>query len=62
MDPTISKGRKSGECLTCNRCGRPLAPKAGACMETQNAGAAICDDCYAEMLVPGPGDAHGSMS
>jgi formylmethanofuran dehydrogenase subunit E len=62
MDATSIEDRKSGESITCSQCGRPLAMRTGAYLQTETAGAAICDDCYAEMLVPGPGGAHGSMS
>jgi hypothetical protein len=62
MDSAISDGRESSECSTCSQCGRILTMKMGVCQQPHTAGAAICDDCYAEMLVPGPGDAHGSMS
>ncbi|MDJ0783982.1 MAG: hypothetical protein QNJ22_18570 [Desulfosarcinaceae bacterium] len=63
--PISDDGRPYVDAI-CNRCSRQLRP-AIEMMDEALAGerigaVSICDVCYDEMLVPGPGDAHGNMS
>lgn len=62
MNPPCHDGQDRCESNICSRCGRPLSTGAGIALEAQNSGECICDDCYHDMLIPGPGDAHGNMS
>lgn len=59
MNPTCKEVR---ECTVCTHCGRPLSTDAGLCLQPQDGAECICDDCYHDLLIPGPGDAHGNMS
>jgi hypothetical protein len=62
MHPSSKEGPITHECTTCHRCGCQLTMAAGTDPRHPPDGACICDACYHEMLVPGPGDAHGNMS
>jgi len=62
MTPSYIDGKESCKGTTCSKCGRPLAMEAGLALQPRIEGECICDDCYHDMLVPGPGDAYGNMS
>lgn len=62
MNPSCPDGQDTCENTVCTHCGRALSTDAGISMQAQGSGDCICDACYHDMLIPGPGDAHGSMS
>jgi hypothetical protein len=62
MNLSSPDGQEASVSKVCTHCGRPLSTDAGLCLQPQDGAECICPECYQDLLIPGPGDAHGNMS
>ena len=62
MKPASPHGQDVLDGMACAQCGQPMTTETALCLQPQNGAQCICSDCYQDLLIPGPADAHGNMS